>query len=295
MRGQTTIYKVGQWVIYPDALLLQKNGLDYRVQDKIMQVLVVLLEANGEIVGKDEFYEKVWPDTIVTENSLSKAISELRKILNNSTDKTFIATVPKKGYSVVPSIHKQRVLKKGIAQRKRSKTIGVFISLLVVLLLGAFIFHSINGKELKKASTLAPNGKAVAYYEKQNGYYVLQVENIEEKEIKEIANDLTPESFVIDWSSNGEFLVYNATNKLDPFYSINISSLENDFTTYIKFAKNEKKHETESTPKELDSPINFVDHKEIKRGKDKIHHIYMNEKDTIKVFFQNNLIRSFSW
>lgn len=294
MRGQTTIYKVGRWVIYPDALLLQKGGLDYKVQDKIMQVLIVLLEANGEIVSKDEFYEKVWANTIVTENSLSKAISELRKILDDPTDTNFIETVPKRGYRVIPNAHKERVPKKGIAQSTRSKKIGIFIASLVIIL-GASIFYLIGRKEFKKASTLAPNGEAIAYYEKKNGHYILQVENIEEKEIKEIANNLNPESFVINWSTNGEFLVYNATRKLDPFYSINISSLKNDFTTYIKFAKNEKNHQTESTPEKLDSLIYFVDHKEIKRGEDKIHHIYMNEKDTIKVFFRDNLIRSFSW
>lgn len=284
------------WIIYPDLLLLKKDNLEFKIQDKVMQVLVVLFEANGEVVGKDEFYKKVWVDSIVTENSLSKAISELRKILNSSQDKNeYIETIPRKGYRIVKLVSKEKVFKKTLALNKKRKNLKI-----ILLLLGVFTvsyitvnYFSKNGEKLGLA--LSPDGSKITYYIKVENDYSLFIEDINLKEIRLITSDLKPETFVVNWSPNGDKLVYNATKKNDPFYSINAVSLKNQTTTYIKFAKNEENHETESTPKELDSLVFTVKHKEIKSGPNKIHYIYLTNKDTIKVFFQDKLIKSFSW
>lgn len=296
MSTQNFIYKIDSWHIYPDSLLLKKGDLEFKVQYKVMQVLIVLLEANGDVVVKDEFYQKVWTGSIVTENSLNKAISELRKILNQQSDENFIKTVPKKGYRITSAVYKEEVSRKKIKQKLEAKTILIVAtSIFVIFFLGIFILNSIKDKELKVASSLAPNGKLIAYYKKANNHYLLLLEDLEEKEIKELANNLVPETFVINWSPESNQLVYNATKSDNSFYSINVVSLEDVNTTYIKFAKNEAKHLTESMPKDSDLPVSYVEHKEIRRGDDIIHHIYLNKKDTIKVFFQKDLVKSFSW
>ncbi|GAB5400209.1 MAG: hypothetical protein Aureis2KO_17940 [Aureisphaera sp.] len=296
MSDRNFIFKIGPWVIYPDSLLLKKDDLEFRTQDKVMKVLLLLLEANGAVVTKNEFYQKVWPDSIVTENSLNKAIYELRKILNRGSDKNFIETVPKKGYRITFPVYKEEYSRKGIERRPRhKKTLVGVCFLLVVTLMGIFIFNTIETQEEKVASSLAPNGKLIAYYKKTDNTYMLLLEDIEEKEIKEIANDLMPETFVINWSPSSNRLIYNASKTDDPFYSINVVSLENVNTTYIKFAKNELEHTTKSVPKDLDSATIHVDHREIRRGDDRIHHIFLNKKDTIKVLFHNDLVESFSW
>ena len=295
MKDQTTVYRLGSWNIYPASLLLKSQAGVFKVQDKVMQVLLVLIEANGEVVLKEVFNEKVWADAIVTENSLSKAISELRKIFDTSSDKDLIATVSKKGYRITATVYKEKIAKKGVREKSKNQNLRIVFYTALLFLLGLFVYHLFGYKEEMQASSLAPNGKTIAYYKKLNGQYVLQLEDIEEKEIKEIATDLDPESFIIDWSPDSRFLVYNATREKDLFYAINVISLENGTTTYIKFAKNEENHQTESTPEVLDSPAFSVDHREIRRGSDVIHHIYLTEKDTIKVYFQNSLIKSFSW
>jgi DNA-binding winged helix-turn-helix (wHTH) protein len=295
MKSQTVIYRLDLWTIYPDSLLLKNGDLEFKVQDKVMQVLIVLLQANGNVVVKEEFDEKVWTDTIVTQNSLSKAISELRKILNHQSDKNFIETVPKKGYRINSDVYKEEVSKKEIKQKLKVKSSILLISLIIAMsFLGIFALKGIKNRELKMAPSLAPNGQSIAYYQKADSQYMLLLEDLEEKEIKEIANKLNPETFVINWSPDGEGLVYNATKAEDPFYSINVVSLKDVTTTYIKFAKNDREHRTKSIPKNLDSLTLSVEHKEIRYRDDKIHHIYLNKKDTIKVFFQKKLVESFS-
>jgi TolB-like protein/Tfp pilus assembly protein PilF len=66
---------------------------------KVYDTLWLLLESQGRLVEKDEFLNRLWPDSHVEEVGLAHAISQLRKALGAGMDKTtFIETVPKRGY-----------------------------------------------------------------------------------------------------------------------------------------------------------------------------------------------------
>ncbi|MBD0372270.1 MAG: alpha/beta fold hydrolase [Pyrinomonadaceae bacterium] len=72
---------------------------------KAFDTLLVLVEHNGHVLGKDELMEKVWPDTFVEENNLAQNISMLRKALADETGgRKFIETVPKRGYRFVADV-----------------------------------------------------------------------------------------------------------------------------------------------------------------------------------------------
>lgn len=296
MRAQKLIYRIGSWTIYPDLLLLRKDGMDFKVQDKVMQVLIVLLEANGEVVGKQAFNQKVWANAVVTENSLNKAISELRKILGQASGKNeYIATVPRKGYRLVTSISKEKIHTKPLKTHRNNgilkKFVVVFGMLTVIFVVVFYSFRS----DPKLSIVLSPDGSKVAYFKKAGDRYALFTEDIQLRVVRTVVSDLSPESIIVNWSPDGDQLIYNATAEEDLYYSINVVSLKDQHTLFMKFAKNEENHETESTPADLDSLVLSVRHKEIKSGSEKIHHIYLNKKDTIKVYFQENVIESFSW
>jgi hypothetical protein len=63
---------------------------------------MVLIEARGALVTKDEFLSRVWPDTVVEENNLVVQISALRRALGE--DRDFIRTVSGRGYRFVAEI-----------------------------------------------------------------------------------------------------------------------------------------------------------------------------------------------
>ena len=63
---------------------------------------MVLTEARGALVTKDEILSRVWPDTVVEENNLVVQISTLRKALGE--DRDFIRTVSGRGYRFVGEI-----------------------------------------------------------------------------------------------------------------------------------------------------------------------------------------------
>jgi DNA-binding winged helix-turn-helix (wHTH) protein/tetratricopeptide (TPR) repeat protein len=69
------------------------------LQPKALDLLLVLVEAGGDVVTKDQLMQRVWPDTFVEEANLSVNVSALRRALGEQADgRPYIQTVPRRGY-----------------------------------------------------------------------------------------------------------------------------------------------------------------------------------------------------
>ena len=78
-----------------------QNGVSVRIQQQPLQVLRLLLEAEGGVVSRDGLRIALWADeTFVDfEHSVNTAVKKLRKALEDSVQNPkFIETVPKVGY-----------------------------------------------------------------------------------------------------------------------------------------------------------------------------------------------------
>ncbi|HKQ74731.1 MAG TPA: winged helix-turn-helix domain-containing protein [Blastocatellia bacterium] len=85
--------------------VLISDGAFAPLTQKAFDVLLVLVEGRGAIVGKEELMEKVWPDTFVEESNLAQNIYTLRKALGQSPDgEGYIVTVPRRGYRFAASV-----------------------------------------------------------------------------------------------------------------------------------------------------------------------------------------------
>jgi predicted ATPase/DNA-binding winged helix-turn-helix (wHTH) protein len=78
----------------PHERVLYRDQAPTSLGARAVDVLTVLVMAQGRLVGKAELLEKVWPGLVVEENNLQVQISALRKQLGASA----IATVPGRGY-----------------------------------------------------------------------------------------------------------------------------------------------------------------------------------------------------
>src|SRR5215471_20244994 len=81
-------------------ILLQRrevlaDGRPMELGGRAFDVLVVLVEANGAVVGKDELIRRVWPGRMVAENNLHAQIRALRKAFSGQD---VIRTVVGRGY-----------------------------------------------------------------------------------------------------------------------------------------------------------------------------------------------------
>src|SRR6202035_892452 len=86
---------------------LRKNGLRIRLQEQPLQVLAMLLEHPGEVVGRKELQKKLWPaDTFVDfDHGLNKVINKIREALGDSAESPrFVETVARRGYRFLAEV-----------------------------------------------------------------------------------------------------------------------------------------------------------------------------------------------
>ena len=76
-------------------LLCADNAVALR--PKSFDVLEYLVTHAGRVVSKDELLSAIWPNVVVTEDSLTRCISEVRAALGDSTQRV-IKTVTRRGY-----------------------------------------------------------------------------------------------------------------------------------------------------------------------------------------------------
>jgi predicted ATPase/DNA-binding winged helix-turn-helix (wHTH) protein len=75
---------------------------------RAFDILVMLVDRPGEVVGKNELIAKVWPDVIVGDGTLRVHMSALRKALGDGQfGNRYIASVQGRGYSFVAPVSRQ--------------------------------------------------------------------------------------------------------------------------------------------------------------------------------------------
>jgi len=81
-----------------------RNGARLKLQGKVYQVLLTLLEKPGEVVTREELRMRLWPaDTHVNyDANVNTTVNKLRQALGDSSDKPlYIETIPRKGYCLL--------------------------------------------------------------------------------------------------------------------------------------------------------------------------------------------------
>jgi TolB-like protein/DNA-binding winged helix-turn-helix (wHTH) protein len=86
---------------------LRKSGLKIKLHGQPFEVLAMLLEKPGEVVGREQLRERLWPtDTFVDfDHGVNTAINRLREALGDSADNPrFIETLPRRGYRFIAPV-----------------------------------------------------------------------------------------------------------------------------------------------------------------------------------------------
>src|SRR5256714_12792806 len=81
-----------------------RNGLRLKLQGKVYQTLITLLEKPGEVVTREELRMRLWPaDTHVNyDANVNTTVNKLRIALGDSSDKPlYVETIPRKGYCLL--------------------------------------------------------------------------------------------------------------------------------------------------------------------------------------------------
>ncbi len=101
-RPAKQIFEFGPFSLDAAEHTLRRDGRTVPLRPKVFDILLVLVERRGRLVGKEELIESVWPEQHVEEGNLNKTVSLLRLALGEGGDGgMYIETVPKRGYRFV--------------------------------------------------------------------------------------------------------------------------------------------------------------------------------------------------
>lgn len=99
-------FVLDEWLIYPEKSTMKRDDEHIHLEPKIMEVLVYLIKNANRVISREELTEKVWQSNFASDEVITRAISVLRKKLDD-TGKVhrFIKTIPKHGYVLEYSEH----------------------------------------------------------------------------------------------------------------------------------------------------------------------------------------------
>ncbi|WDD98250.1 winged helix-turn-helix domain-containing protein [Thalassomonas actiniarum] len=92
-------YWVGDFFIDLTRNQITQKTQSQTIPPKALAVLTYLAKNANKVVSHDELLSEVWPDTVVTPNTLQRSIARLRKALGEDSQ-SYIKTHAKQGYSL---------------------------------------------------------------------------------------------------------------------------------------------------------------------------------------------------
>lgn len=91
--------QLGAWRVDPPTRQLHRGGTATALEPRVMQVLVVLAQTPGRVVGRQELIDRCWEGRVVGDNAINRVISRLRHLAVERGEGAFaIETIARVGY-----------------------------------------------------------------------------------------------------------------------------------------------------------------------------------------------------
>lgn len=95
-------FTLGAVQVSPSTRKLSGPGGEGSLEPRAMQVLVVLADAAGRVVTREELFRRCWGAAVVGDDSLNRAVADVRRLARTVGDEGFrIQTVPRAGYRLL--------------------------------------------------------------------------------------------------------------------------------------------------------------------------------------------------
>ncbi len=92
-------FTLGLAVVSPSTRTIAGPGGTADVEPRVMQVLLVLADAAGQVVTRERLFHRCWGSVYVGDDSLNRAIGAVRKLATDIADGSFeVETIPRTGY-----------------------------------------------------------------------------------------------------------------------------------------------------------------------------------------------------
>jgi len=95
-------FRLADWLVQPSLNRVCSSDTMRQIEPKVMDVLVFLADRAGQVASRQEIIDAVWAKRFLADTVLTRAISELRRVLgDHARTPCFIQTVSKRGYRLL--------------------------------------------------------------------------------------------------------------------------------------------------------------------------------------------------
>ena len=220
---------------------LRKSGTKLKLGGQPFQILAILLEQYGEVVTREEFQKRLWPDTFVdVDHNLNTAINKIREALGDSSENPrFVETLPRRGYRFIAPItangttaassaHAPETRSTSVPQstaRTRPLLVSSLLGIVIVLAAGSLWIHKRSKSPepppqrtltritfddgLQSEPTWSPDGRYIAYSSDRGGKVDIWVQQVSGGDPIQITRG-PGHHWQPDWSPDGKYLAYRS-------------------------------------------------------------------------------------
>lgn len=96
--------RIGVFELRPERSVVIHGSKSHHLEPKVCDVLCRLAREPGAVVSRETLLDDVWGKSFGADESLTRAISVLRKTFKGDAERLYIETVPKRGYRLVAPV-----------------------------------------------------------------------------------------------------------------------------------------------------------------------------------------------
>src|SRR5688572_19572757 len=99
-------FRWDDFVLDLDSYRLERAGIALSLEPKAFNLLVLMIQRPGHLFTKQEIFEALWPDTVVTDHALTRVVAQLRRVLGDEArEARYLETVPTRGYRWIKDVN----------------------------------------------------------------------------------------------------------------------------------------------------------------------------------------------
>jgi DNA-binding winged helix-turn-helix (wHTH) protein len=163
--------QLGPMLVSPSRRLVEGPGGHAHVEPLIMQVFLLLLDAGGKVVTRNELFDQCWGGVMVGDDSLNRAIAKVRRTGAQVAPGLFeIETIPRTGYRLTGEILQHLSDKPQATSETAERAPSVSRRTLIggataaAAALGGIGFWSIRSREDRQFQELVNRGRELIAY-----------------------------------------------------------------------------------------------------------------------------------
>ncbi|MEJ2523907.1 MAG: transcriptional regulator [Gammaproteobacteria bacterium] len=101
----TPPFLLGAWRVEPETGRIRQGDTEASLEPRLMALLTLLASAPGRVFSREVIESALWPDVVVGEDTVARAVSRLRRALGDSVQSPrYIETLPRRGYRLIPTV-----------------------------------------------------------------------------------------------------------------------------------------------------------------------------------------------